>query len=144
MRLSTQSYPPLAGIQSHSGASVDLAIFGLRAVYGSFSRYFVTRSVIDSYLSMTSKEGIYYLYMGAYVLWSCLGEKHYLLAVDPQYKNGVEVRNSTKLTPPAGEYGQIRKIEGKSNKDKWGIGDKNKEIQKKDTVPTKIVRLLIE
>jgi len=29
MRLPTQSYPPLSGIQSHSGPSVDLAIFGL-------------------------------------------------------------------------------------------------------------------
>lgn len=29
MRLPTQCYPPLAGIQSHSGPSVDLAIFGL-------------------------------------------------------------------------------------------------------------------
>jgi hypothetical protein len=29
VRLPTQSYPPLSGIQSHSGASVDLAIFGL-------------------------------------------------------------------------------------------------------------------
>ena len=134
----------LSGIQSHSGASVDLAIFGLRAVYGSFSRYFVTRSVIDSYLSKTSKEGIYFLYMRAYILWSCLVGKHFLLAVDPQYKNGVEVRNSLKLTPPAGVYGQIRKIEGKLDNDKWGIGDKNKEIQKKDTVLLRTVRLLIE
>lgn len=137
-------YPPLSGIQSHSGASVDLAIFGLRAVYGSFSCCFVTRLVIDSYLSMTSFEGIYIVYMEAYVLWSCLGWKHFILAVDPQYKNGEKVKNSIKLTPTAGEYGQIRKIEGKLNKKKWGIGDKNKEIQKKDTVFTKTVRLLIE
>jgi len=82
--------------------------------------------------------------MGAYVLWSCLVEKHFLLAVDPQYKNRVFVKSSNRLTPPAGEYGQTRKIEGKSIKNKWGIGDKNKEIQKKDTFFIKIVRLLIE
>lgn len=29
MRLQTKSYPPLAGVQSHSGGSVDLAIFSL-------------------------------------------------------------------------------------------------------------------
>ena len=60
MRLPTHiiSYPPLAGIQSHSGASVDLAIFslhlaGISSLLGAINSTSINLSDYDVLMSFT-------------------------------------------------------------------------------------------